>query len=178
MNTAKSFRGLCPRPRIVLDSRGFTLVEVMVSAIVLAITLVAFLGTVIQAYRIDEAARRRDQVRAVVQSFADDFSRMTITNPPSPFFQASIAASGAGLVWTGSTNDGSGLKFRLGNDLAAPEVTLTRWVQDMNEASGVPDDVRVNTSGIGREIVCRFEARWRVDNREQTYTLWVVRADT
>ncbi len=51
-----------------------SLVEVMIAFAVMTVVLLAILGAILQAYRMNEDARRRDPVRALLQSFADDFT--------------------------------------------------------------------------------------------------------
>ena len=131
-------------------------------------------------------ARRRDQVRTVLQSFVDDFERMQITDPAHavyPFFQTSISSTGQNLSWTdanGTTYNGTStdLQFPLGGDATAPMVHITRWVLEMNETPGVPDTVTTNSSAIGRVIVCQFTATYRVNGRDQSLSIWVIRTDS
>ncbi|MGA3008080.1 MAG: prepilin-type N-terminal cleavage/methylation domain-containing protein, partial [Opitutaceae bacterium] len=61
------------------DQRGFTLMEVMVSAIVLAMTAAGLFSLLFQAYKLSALARYRDDARAVLQTFASQFQAMQAT---------------------------------------------------------------------------------------------------
>ena len=165
---------------------GLTLVEVMVSAVVMAGVLLAVLGSVIQAYRMNEDARRQDQVRAILQSFADDFMCAKIRDASKaivPFFQVTMTPTGTGLSWTdgsGATSVGTvaGLEFAL-DGKSAPKVQITRWVREVNEGktSGTPDFSSADQSAVGREIVGQFSATYQVNHRTHVITLSMIRSD-
>lgn len=165
-----------------------TLVEVMVSAVVLAGVLLSTLTAVVQAYRMNEMARRRDQVRAILQSFSDDFLcgqvRDEDTKVIYPFFKVRVAATGEGLSWTDDSGTSySGTSGGLSVPLigtGAPTVVFTYWVRQVDETedTGTPDFSDVDKSAVGREIVGVFTATYQAGGRAQTLSLSVVRADT
>ncbi len=165
---------------------GLTLVEVMVSAFVMTGVLLAVLGSVVQAYRMNEDARRQDQVRAVLQSFVDDFMCAKVRDASKavvPFFQVTTTPTGTGLSWTdasGTTSTGTTteLKFNLGG-ANAPEVRITRWVREVDETNttGTPDFSSADKSPVGREIVGQFTATYTVNSRTHVVTLSAIRSD-
>lgn len=167
--------------------RGLTLLEVMIAVAVLVLTLLGYLGSLVLSYRMEEDARRRDQVRAILQSFADDFMCQDVRDPSravKPFFRIETAPTGAGLAWTDSSGatsvgDLAGLRFRLGGDPAAPEVVVTRQVREVNQTPtmGTPVLSLTNPSSVGRELVGEFVGTYLVGNRRHTLTLRVVRMD-
>jgi len=165
---------------------GLTLVEVMISVVIMAGVLLAVVGSVLQSYRMNEDARRRDQVRAVLQTYVDYFLSAEI-NPKSgfnPFFGITTLPTGDALSWTnvaGSTVTGtsSGLKFKLGG-ANAPEVVLMRWVRgtDETDTTGTPDFSMTDKSSTGREYVGQFTATYTSNRRTQVVVLTAVRADS
>ena len=165
---------------------GLTLVEVMVSAVVMTGVLLAVLGSVVQSYRMNEDARRQDQVRAVLQAFVDDFMCAKIRDTSkaiTPFFQVSSAPTGVGLNWTdsgGTTSVGTaaGLTFKLGG-ANAPEVLITRWVREIDETNttGTPYFSSDDKSAVGREIVGQFTATYTVNRRTHVVTFNAIRSD-
>lgn len=167
-------------------SSGLTLVEVMVSAVVMTGVLLAVLGSVVQSYRMNEDARRQDQVRAVLQAFVDDFMCAKIRDTSKaviPFFQVSATPTGAGLTWTdssGTTTTGTttGLVFKLGG-ANAPEVRITRWIREVDETNttGTPDFSSADKSAVGREIVGQFTATYTVNRRTHVVTFNAIRSD-
>lgn len=195
-STGSSASGLVLRkgPRSSLGKRGFTLLEVMISAFVLVAALAGYLSTVVQAYRLDETARRRDQVRAVLQSFADQFNRGSVTfvdendadkKKINAFFDPAqnTVETGFGLQWIDGNGtkwpqtpilaDGPGLKFRLGSESSAPEVTITRRVWEVDEATGAPGGAA--TPNESTELFGEFTATWVVDRHPQTLVLRTLR---
>jgi len=150
------------------------------------LVLLAVLGSVLQAYRMNEDARRQDQVRAVLQSFADDFMCAKVrddTKAIQPFFQVSAAPTGVGLSWKvsgGATVTGTttGLTFALGGE-SAPKVLITRWVREVDEGTttGTPDFSSADKSAVGREIVAQFTATYTVNRRTRVVTLSTIRSD-
>lgn len=183
----RTMKPMTKRFSLVSGCSGLTLVEVMVSVVVLVTVLLGVLSAVVQTYRTNEVVRRRDQVRAILQSYANDFMsdavRDASTKSVKTFFQMSIAPTGTGLTWTDSsgtitTGTTDNLKINLGG-LNAPEVVITRWVRGIDETNtkGTPDLSIAEKSAAGREIVGEFKATFKVHRRTQVITLYVVRAD-
>lgn len=165
-----------------------TLVEVMVSAVVMAGVLLSTLTAVVQAYRMNEMARRRDEVRAILQSFVDNFLcgqvRDEDTDEIYAFYKVRVAATGEGLSWTDSsgtsyTGTSSGLSVPLAGT-GAPTVVFTYWVRQVDETdtTGTPDFSDVDKSAVGREIVGVFTASFEAGGKSQSISMSVVRADT
>jgi len=73
---------LCRGPR---HARGFTLVEVMMAAIVLSFAAVGIFATLNKAYEFSALSRYRDDARGVLRAYADQFQRMASSdkNPAS-----------------------------------------------------------------------------------------------
>lgn len=127
---------------------GLTLVEVMVAAAVAAMALVVLIGTLIVAYRVNHSARLRDNARAVLRTYADQFQRLGYaydhdfndSTPPVQrvIFTETIAPTGLGLRW-GALSDQiylpgapETLTVNLGSATSPTMATITRAVSYVN----------------------------------------------
>ena len=88
--------------------RGFTLVEVMIATMVFCMGILGVYAMMIKSYELVTLARHRDNARAFLLSFSDQFLRLQTTDqnptpgqPPilRPLFNTAGAGSD-GLVWT------------------------------------------------------------------------------
>jgi len=128
-------------PRRDSSRFGFTLVEVMVATVLLAMIILGILTVMIGSYRVAAKARYNDHARYVIKSFADQFlTQQTVdaTGTILPLFTVSNA-TGYGLSWTnsdgsvaaGGTDPGSSnIIVLLGDNTGAPihaKVTRTVW---------------------------------------------------
>ncbi len=153
---------------------------------ILVVVLLGFLGSVLVAYRTEEEARRRDQVRAVLQSYADDFLCKNVrdsTGAIQGFFKVSAVPTGDGLEWINGdwvvSTGGSGLRLRLGGETQAPEVVVTRMVREVQATAtlGTPVDALPVYASVGRELVGEFTGTYMVGRSPRSLTLRVVRLD-
>ena len=166
---------------------GLTLVEVMVASVIMAATLLAYLGAFIQAYKMEEDARRRNQARAVLQSAVEDFMRRPIVDSSKsvdPLFYVSPMMTGNGLKWrdpSGTEIVGTvdGLKIRLGGDPTAPLITVLHQVWQVNETAtvGTPDTALTDSGNSGRQIAGEFVAEYTVNGRKTSLSMWALRTD-
>ena len=88
--------------------RAFTLVEVMIATMVFCMGILGVYAMMIKSYELVTLSRHRDNARAYLQSFSDQFLRLQTNDknpipgaPPitRPLFNPSGVGS-AGLVWT------------------------------------------------------------------------------
>ena len=172
-------------PRLQPD-RGFTLVEVMIAALVMVIALLGLLGSTIRAYQLSAEARYRDQARALLQSEADEFLRREVTSgtPPTvvPFFQTSLAERSDFLTW--NTIPGSD-PSHLGGDPNGPTATVTRWIQDIDEdpanagsTLGEVNQDNVTVTNAGKMLFATFAVTYQVNGRNHTEKLTIARTVT
>jgi prepilin-type N-terminal cleavage/methylation domain-containing protein len=143
-----SAQGPSVAPRRAAVRRGFTLVEVMVATVLLAMIILGILEVLIGSYRVAAKARYRDHARYVIKAMADQF----LTQQPFDgngnaltFFTPTVdtlgnaTPLGTGMSWTNSdgsagtvSTDSLGLYFYvlLGDNSGAPiQATVTRSVQ-------------------------------------------------
>lgn len=81
---------------------GFTLVEVMVAAAVATIALLALLGTAFISYKINHKARLRDNARAVLRTYVDQFQRLAYSTDEGVIrvlFSPTTGETGRGMRW-------------------------------------------------------------------------------
>ncbi len=90
--------------------RGFTLVEVMIATMVFTMGILGVYAMMIKSYELVTLSRHRDNARALLLSFSDQFLRLQTTDqnplpnqPPilRPLFNTTGAGSD-GLAWTDS----------------------------------------------------------------------------
>ena len=103
--------------------RAFTLVEVMIATAVFTMGILGVYAMMIKSYELVTLARHRDNARAYLMSFSDQFLRLNTTDPnPTPglppilrpLFDTSSTHPGDGLVWTDANNiqsNGAGLPY-------------------------------------------------------------------
>jgi type II secretory pathway pseudopilin PulG len=128
-----------------LKSRGFTLVEVVMAVCVATMALLALLGTSITAYKINNKARLRDNARAVLRSYVDQFQRLAYSNDSNVvrmLFTTTSSPTGLGLRW-GSLSDEinyagapTTLQINIGSAGSPQTATVTRSVTFVNSNTG------------------------------------------
>ncbi len=190
-NRSRSVRpsGICRRPHGVA---GFTLVEVALASMVLVVAILALFGTMVASYRMTAKTRARDQARAILQSYVDQFLRGSI--PGQLFFQTCSAqpwslaqpGTGKGLTWNlGTTHltqaTDAPLEIPLGGsgDVSADALKLNvktwRWVSELDEDTGVINTSLVDDS-IGRMLFVTFTAQYTVNKQTETISLTLARS--
>ena len=103
---------------------GFTLVEAMVATVVFTMSTIGIYTMLIKSYQMSALARCRDEARAVLRTYSDQFLRLEttaeVTVPANPLtatpetkatynrwlFNPTSGPSGRGMVW-GALNDGN-----------------------------------------------------------------------
>ncbi|HVN13920.1 MAG TPA: hypothetical protein VMT69_17650 [Kineosporiaceae bacterium] len=106
------------------DSAGFTLFEVFFAAFILCMMAVGVYAILLQAYQTSALARYRDDARAVLRTFADQFERLQTADPATNYRRAIFTtsdATGQGLrYWDSSvpSSPGNGLCDQASNDPA------------------------------------------------------------
>jgi type II secretory pathway pseudopilin PulG len=154
----------------------------MIASVILIIALLALFGALMTSYQISAVTRRRDQARAVLQSFCDQFLRQSVKNKDGTIvilFRTTTAPTGAGLSWNGVPGVGSYLTVPLGGNSADDtpiDAKIDRQVSELDEVTGVPDTSTTDTA-TGRMLLATFTARYDVNQRPQTISLTVTRTD-
>ncbi len=129
-----------------------SLVEVMVATGVASMALLALLGTAFTAYKINQKARLRDNARAVLRTYVDQFQRLAFSSESGtirqlfsetpPGADGQPQPTGKGLVW-GGLSDGipypdepTVLEINIGTPGSPQTAIVTREVRFVNMTTG------------------------------------------
>lgn len=132
--------------------KAFTLVEVMIAVVVSSLALLGLLGTSFATYKINHKARLRDNARAVLRTYVDQFQRLSYSNEDQVvrmLFTVTSGPTGLGLRW-GNLSDqinyqgaASELQVDIGPPGAPLLATVTREVKYVNLSTGSTSNTRV-----------------------------------
>jgi Tfp pilus assembly protein PilE len=177
-------------------ARGFTLVEAMVGFVVFVMVTLGVYSAMIKSYQLAALSRARDDARAVLRTFADQFERLQTTdkvgasNSTRWLFLPSGGPTGRGLKWhdsdtgapelsNGNTSvnaeDVSSLGVDLGTGTATVHATLTRDVRYLNVTTG---DVSASQSveAAGYMLQATFTLTYTLNQKTYTESLTVARS--
>lgn len=193
--------GICPRLRRRLR-RGFTLVEVMIATAVFTVGILGVYAMMIKSYQLVTMSRHRDNGRAILVSFADEFLRLQVSDAgiTRSLFVPSTATF-VGLKWTdpdgtplnGDTyvaptmppNPYPGLPVWLGSTGVSGEGSpiqayVTREVHFLDSAGNplpsTDNDPAVVLVAAGYLLQATFTINYSYNNQQQTQSLTVVRS--
>ncbi len=152
--------------------------EVAVAGAVLAIALVGVFGTFLTGYQMTSKARARDQVRALLQSYCDQFLRAQVTGP---LFQPNGSPTGSGMTWTSpetgqnytATPDGV-FQIPLGD--TTTQVTVTASVSNVDPTTGNLSSM-VSETTAGNMLAATFTATYTLNGQNQSVSLTVLRTN-
>jgi Tfp pilus assembly protein PilE len=168
---------------------GFTLVEAMVATTIFAMLTLGVYSALIKSYQIIALARSRDQARAVLRTYADQFMRLQTTEKvgASTFnrwlFNPTGGATGRGLRW-GELSDRntstaapivSSIAIVLGHGPQTTPATLTRDVSYVNASTGEPS-VTQQIDAAGFLLTATFAITYSHVGKQHVESLTVVRA--
>ena len=178
--------GLCSRLRRRAQ-RGFTLVEVMIATMVFTMGILGVYAMMIKSYELVTLARHRDNSRALLLSFADQFLRFQTTDLISgsivtrPLFVTNTVPDAGGLNWTDTsghvgTVDAQGLHVLLGESTSSQvPATVTRLVTNVDSTTGaiVPG---ATATAAGWMMQATFTINYSIKGRPQTQSIIVARS--
>ena len=169
--------------------RGFTLVETMIATMVFTMGILGVYGMMLKSYELVTLSRHRDNGRALLLSFADQFLRLQTTDliagsvvTRTLFADTNVSGpTGTGLSWTdtaGNTVNGgsSGLPVQLGETSSSrvPAVVM-RTVSNLDSATGNTVSGATATAA-GWMLQATFTITYSVKGRPQTQSLTVARS--
>lgn len=169
------------RPILGKKQQAFTLMEVLVGAAVMAMVMVGVLGSLSYSYKINYTIRCRDQARAILSSFTDQFIRYNVVNPTTltnnELFSITSAPTGEHLSWKGKVGDASGLEVTLGDTSGAGGVVaiVKREVSHLNETSGA-QDTDTSTTAAGFMLKGTFTIEYAVGGKNYKETFVVTKS--
>ncbi len=155
--------------------RGITLIEVLVATFVASVALMALLGTAFASYKINHKARLRDNARAVLRTYVDQFERLAYSdsgNVVRMLFTPTSGPTGLGLRW-GQLSDQinyEGAPTTLQIDIGTPgspqTATVTREVSHVSLTSGDASTTRV-ADAAGFMLRATFTVTYRLGGSGQ-----------
>lgn len=168
--------------------RGFTLVETMIATLVFCMGILGVYAMMLKSYELVTLSRHRDNARAFLLSFSDQFLRLQTTDKIAgvpvlrPMF-ATNGTGGDGLTWTdtsGNQVSGNGqpnLPVLLGETSSSQvPATITRQVTFLDSA-GTPSAGNIATAA-GWILQGTFTIAYSVHGRPQTQSITVARSVT
>jgi prepilin-type N-terminal cleavage/methylation domain-containing protein len=134
--------------------KAFTLVEVVIASVVASMALLGLLGTAFTAYQINHKARLRDNARAVLRTYVDQFQQLSYSegNLVRMLFNPTgeTERTGLGLRWGELSNQTefpgaptAPLQINIGPPNSPQPAFVTRNVRMVNAANGNDSDARV-----------------------------------
>jgi prepilin-type N-terminal cleavage/methylation domain-containing protein len=169
--------------------RAFTLAEVMMATVVFTIGILGVYAMMLKSYELVTLARHRDNARAYLQSFSDEFLRLATTDSISGatitrhlFRTPDLSGTGGdGLHWTDSSgnsvsgDDQTEVQVPLG-DSQSSLVTghVTRLVQYV-DSTGTVSSTNVGTAA-GWMLQGTFTIWYDVNGKRYTQSLTVARS--
>jgi len=165
----------------------------------IAVFVMVTLGTytmLIRAYELSAQARARDEARAVLRTFGDQFERLQTTDEVGGsvymrwLFLPTGSPTGRGLRWGDSSSgqmllsdwntsvnasDVPSLAVTLGSGSYSIPAQVTREVHYVDESTGV-DSSSQNVQAAGYLLRVTFTIAYKVNNRSYSQSLTVARA--
>jgi hypothetical protein len=171
-------------------NRGMTLAETMIATLVFSMGILGVYAMMLKSYELVTLARHRDNGRALLISFADQFLRLQTTdqgtngsvNPRPLFILTTLTGpTGTGLSWTDTSGASGvlqpdGLHVFLGEAGSSQvEAVVTRFVSAVDTANGNSVASESPTSA-GWMLQGTFAISYTIRGRLQTQSLTVARA--
>jgi len=167
--------------------RGMTLAETMIATMVFCMGILGVYAMMIKSYELVTLARHRDNSRAMLLSFADQFLRLQTTDLISgsivtrDMFVTTASPTGVGLDWTDTAGNQvvgttSGLPVVLG-DATSSQVpaTITRAVTNIDSTTGNAA-AGVTATAAGWMLQATFTITYNIKGRPQTQSVIVARS--
>ncbi len=175
------------------SGRGFTLAEVMMSVTIFAMITLGIYQMLIKAYQMSSLTRYRDDARAVILTFADQFMRLQTTaehgNPlaPPPYtrylFTVSTVPTGTGLQW-GALSDQDNMTYvapttalavTIGGASNSIPAAVTRTVVPLDASTGASSS-STTYSAAGYLLLGTFTITYTIYGQTYNQSITVVRA--
>jgi Tfp pilus assembly protein PilE len=181
-------RGLVGRLRFH-SRRGMTLAEAMMATFVFTLGMLGVYMMLVKSYQLVNLARHRDNARAVLLTYADQFLRLQTTDSNGNlifFFQNASAPTSFGLSWTDSNNntvsnttntaDTTGLPITLGDTgSTAIPANVFRTCLPINMATGTTQSAPT-LAAAGYMLQGTFSITYNVNGRTISQSITVARS--
>jgi hypothetical protein len=160
----------------------------MIATAVFTMGILGVYMMMLKSYELVTLARHRDNGRALLLSFADQFLRLQTTDLVAgtgvitrQLFANAPAPTGSGLSWTDSAGNvvvgtNTGLLVTLGESGSSQvSATVTRTVDFLDSTTG-DTAAGVTTTAAGWMLQATFTIRYSIRGRPQTQSLTVARS--
>jgi Tfp pilus assembly protein PilV len=167
---------------------GFTLAEAMIAVTIFIMVTLGVYTMLIKSYQMAALTRARDDARAVLRTYADQFERLQTTQSVGGatynrwLFNPTSGPTGRGLQW-GAMSDGNtsvnavdvpSLSITLGGSQHAVAATLTRDVRYVDANDGSIAASRT-IQAAGYMLVGTFAISYQLSGKSYSHSLTVVR---
>ena len=159
----------------------------MIATMVFTMGILGVYMMMLKSYELVTLARHRDNARAILLAFADQFERLQTTDQQGALvvtrflFQIATTPTGTGLSWTSANNvttngTSAGLPLMLGDSGSSQTpATVTRKVQYVDSTSGAPV-AGVTATAAGWMLEATFTIQYSIKGRSQVQSLTVARS--
>ena len=174
--------------------RGFTLAEVMMATVVFTMGILGVYAMMLKSYELVTLSRHRDNARAVLLSFADQFLRLhTADSGTIRSLFVPTPATGLGLTWTDTAGNvvngdtqlpfpapyievilGTSVDNTQGNQVKA-QVTRTVTLLDSTTGDPIPGTF-ASYAGAGYMVQATFTITYPINGRIQSQSIVVARS--
>lgn len=191
INSRRLAQPVAPRVSRMRSRKGLSVFEVMMAVIVFSLGMLGVYMMLVKSYELVTLCRHRDNARAVLLSYADQFQRLKTTDSSENllfFFQTCATPTGFGLAWTDSNNNTTnvttttedqainGIKITLGDTASSSVLArVKRQVQPLNMSTGAVTGGAVYTAA-GYMLQGTFTITYKVKDRNITQSLTVARS--
>jgi hypothetical protein len=177
-------------------NRGMTLAETMIATLVFSMGILGVYAMMLKSYELVTLARHRDNARALLVSFGDQFLRLQTTdagtngsNNPRPLFILTnlTGPTGTGLSWT-DVNGNAGfidttnglLQVALGDSTGGSSQVTAHVSRAVNYVDSTTGNVVASqpATAAGWMLQGTFTITYPIRGRIQTQSLTVARAVT
>lgn len=167
-----------------------TLVEVMVGTTIFIMCALGVYAALIKSYQLSALSRCREEARAVLRTFADQFERLQTSVEDTATKEAYTrwlffveGTTGRGLVWPGISDTDTRtslpnveyLEVQLGTKDAPVIGRVTRTIEHLNTANGTVAAYR-QIEAAGYMLQGTFSITYKINNNTYTESLSVARS--
>ena len=193
-------------PTPALRRRGFTLVEAMMATVLFTMLTLGVYATLIKSYQMIALCRARDQARAVLRTYADQFQRLQITvnitlpdDPGTVFdesttkvpslrwlFLPSGGPTSRGLRWGAMSDQDASVNIPIPSPVDSLPITLGAGAHAIGatvtrnvryvDAATGANESNQSIRAAGYLLACTFEIRYRLVQSDYVQTMTVMRA--
>ena len=182
-------RGFCGA-RGLRSCRGMTLVEAMMATMIFTLGMLGVYMMLVKSYEMVTLCRHRDNARAVLLSYADQFQRLKTTDASNNllfFFRTDPSPTSFGLSWTDAANvtvsnltdttDRAGLPITLGDTASSgTPARVFRSVMPINMADGTTLSGSPSYTAAGYMMQGTFTVTYQVKGRTLSQSITVARS--